>query len=87
MKIGEQDSQSLAVTSKGTVILLPVEIVKQIYAMEQVQEIAGKEEMCIRDSLDAVYVDDLKKNGLDEDFLAQFAAISKQLEEKKEENK
>lgn len=43
MKIGEQDSQSLAVTSKGTVILLPVEIVKQIYAMEQVQEIAGKE--------------------------------------------
>lgn len=47
----------------------------------------GNNGLDVLDDLDAVYVDDLKKNGLDEDFLAQFAAISKQLEEKKEENK
>lgn len=43
MKNGEQDRQSLAVTSRETVILLPVEMVKQIYAMEQVQAVAGKQ--------------------------------------------
>lgn len=37
------------------------------------------------DDLDAVYVDSLKNNGLDDSFLAQFADISKQLEEAKEE--
>ena len=47
----------------------------------------GNNGLDVLDDLDAVYVDGLKKNGLDEDFLAQFAAISKELEEKKEENK
>ena len=47
----------------------------------------GNNGLDVLDDLDAVYVDGLKKNGLDEDFLAQFAGISKELEEKKEENK
>ena len=42
MKHGDQDRQSLAVTSRETVIPLPVEMVKQIYAMEQVQAVAGQ---------------------------------------------
>lgn len=39
------------------------------------------------DDLDAVYVDNLKASGLDESLLAQFASISKELEEKKDEKK
>lgn len=39
------------------------------------------------DDLDAAYVEDLKNAGLDEDLLAQFLDISKELQETKRENK
>lgn len=47
----------------------------------------GNNGLDVLDDLDAAYVEDMKKSGLDEGFLAQFAQISKQLEENKEEKK
>lgn len=47
----------------------------------------GNNGLDVLDDLDAVYVDNLKNSGLDESFLAQFAEISRQLEENKEEKK
>lgn len=46
----------------------------------------GTNGLDVLDDLDAVYVDNLKNSGLDESFLAQFADISRQLEDAKEEN-
>ena len=45
----------------------------------------GTNGLDVLDDLDAVYVDNLKQSGLNDDFLSQFADISKQLEEIKEE--
>lgn len=47
----------------------------------------GNNGLDVLDDLDAAYVEDMKNSGLDEGFLAQFAQISKQLEENKEEKK
>lgn len=47
----------------------------------------GNNGLDVMDDLDAVYVDNLKASGLDESLLAQFASISKELEEKKDEKK
>lgn len=47
----------------------------------------GNNGLDVLDDLDAVYVDNMKNSGLDESFLAQFAEISRQLEENKEEKK
>lgn len=33
------------------------------------------------DDLDAAYIEQMKKMGIDEDLLAQFAAISREMEE------
>lgn len=47
----------------------------------------GNNGLDVMDDLDAVYVDNLKASGLDESLLTQFASISKELEEKKDEKK
>lgn len=47
----------------------------------------GNNGLDVMDDLDAVYVDELKESGIDMSFLEQFAEISKQLEEKKDEKK
>lgn len=47
----------------------------------------GNNGLDVMDDLDAVYVENLKNNGFDMNLMEQFAAISKELEEKKEENK
>ena len=47
----------------------------------------GNNGLDVMDDLDAVYVENLKDSGLDESLLEQFAAISKQLEENKDEKK
>lgn len=39
------------------------------------------------DDLDAVYVDEMKKSGLSDDLLSQFMDITKELQEKKDNNK
>ena len=41
MKNGEQDRQALAVTCGNVIVLLPIQMVKKVYAMEQVK---GKNE-------------------------------------------
>lgn len=38
------------------------------------------------DDLDAVYMEKLKKDGIDEDLLAQFKNLTKELEKDKNEN-